>query len=197
MTRTRSSAWTFWTSRVILPAFDQDVRVPGRRFSIGPRLDYAINDNNTLVARYNFSRNTTENGGVGGFTLPSRATDSSNINHEMRFTESMIINPKTVNETRFSYEYAKRETVGTTPGAGIIVSGAFNGGGSQIANNFNKARRWELNNATTTSWGRIRSTLSSLVSGSAASTSKTVRQAITGQRSRLPDLRPPAAMPAT
>ncbi len=133
--------------------YEQDVRVPGRRLSIGPRLDYAINDKNTLVARYGFTRNTTDNGSVGGFTLPSRATNSVSTGHEIRLTESMIINPKTVNETRFSFNYDRRETMGTTPGAGIIVSGAFNGGGSQIGDNFNASKRWELNNATTTAWG--------------------------------------------
>lgn len=134
--------------------FDQDIRVPNRRFSISPRLDYALNDNNTLVARYSFTRNTSENQGIGGFTLPTRATESTSTSHEIRLTESMIINPKTVNETRFSYEYNNRETIGTAGAAGINVSGAFFGGGAQTGDNYNISKRWELNNATTTSLGK-------------------------------------------
>jgi len=133
---------------------DQEVRVPTRRFSISPRLDYAINDKNTLVARYSFTRNTSENQGIGGFVLPSRATESAVNSHELRLTESMIINPKTVNETRFQYQFDDRESVGTTLGAGINVTGSFFGGGSQTGQNFNRSKRWELNNATTTSWGK-------------------------------------------
>src|SRR5215204_2621429 len=60
----------------------QDVTVPTRRFSISPRLDYAINDKNTIVARYGFTRSTAENQGIGGFTLPSRAYDTTNTQHE-------------------------------------------------------------------------------------------------------------------
>lgn len=133
---------------------DQDIRVPNRRFSFSPRIDYAINDKNTLVGRYSFSHSTSENQGIGGFTLPSRATESSSNSHGVQLTESMIINAKTVNETRFSFDYNKRDSNGTTTGAGVIVSGAFNGGGSQIGQNFNTSKRWEINNATTTSFGK-------------------------------------------
>lgn len=133
---------------------DKDVRVPNRRFSISPRVDYAINDNNTLQARYSFNHNTSENNGVGGFSLASRATNSSSNNHTLQLTESMIINPRTVNETRFQYDYNKRDTFGSTAGVGLIVSGAFNGGGAQIGHNFTTTKRWEFNNNTTTSFGK-------------------------------------------
>ena len=39
----------------IIP-FTQEFRVPTRRFEFSPRLDYAINDKNTLVARYSFNK---------------------------------------------------------------------------------------------------------------------------------------------
>ena len=84
--------------------FQQELTIPNRRFSIGPRFDYAINDKNTLVARYSFSRTTTSNQGIGDFSLPSRAYATENISHEVRLTETAVINAKTVNETRFSYE---------------------------------------------------------------------------------------------
>ena len=134
--------------------FEQDVTVPSRRFSISPRIDFAINDNNTLVARYDFSRNTSENQGIGGFSLPDRAFDSSNVNHEIRLTESMIINPKTVNETRFQYEYSKREQNGDNSIPTINVASSFTGGGAQIGMNYNVNKRWELQNYTTTSAGK-------------------------------------------
>ena len=44
--------------------------VPRRNTGIGTRLDYAINTNHTLVARYNYNRSRTTNG-IGGFSLPS------------------------------------------------------------------------------------------------------------------------------
>lgn len=134
--------------------FFQDVTVPTRRFSISPRVDFAINDKNTLVARYGFSRSTAENQGIGGFTLLSRAYESSNTQHEINLTESMIINAKTVNETRFRYEFNKREQEGDNSIPTINVANAFTSGGSSIGLSYNQSNRWELQNYTTTSFGK-------------------------------------------
>jgi hypothetical protein len=134
--------------------FNQDVTVPTRRFSISPRVDFAINDKNTLVARYSFSRSTSDNQGIGGFSLLSRAFDSTNTQHELNLTESMIINAKTVNETRFRYEFNKREQNGDNTIPTINVSSAFTAGGSSIGLSFNRSNRWELQNYTTTSFGK-------------------------------------------
>lgn len=135
-------------------SFNQDVRVPTRRFSMSPRFDYAINDRNTIVGRYNFSRSTSENQGIGGFTLPSRATASTNTQHGFNLTESAIINAKTVNETRFQYEYNNREQEGDGTIPTINVAGSFNGGGSQVGLNYSRSKRWEIQNYTTTSFGK-------------------------------------------
>lgn len=134
--------------------FNEDVTVPTRRFSISPRVDFTINDKNFVNVRYGFTRSTSENQGIGGFSLASRATNSTNIQHDLNVTESMIINAKTVNETRFRYEFNKREQTGDNSVPTINVSNAFTGGGSQIGLNFNRTKRWELQNYTTTSLGK-------------------------------------------
>ncbi|QYO67037.1 TonB-dependent receptor [Leptolyngbya sp. 7M] len=132
----------------------QDIKVPSKRFSIGPRFDYAIDQNNTLVARYNFSRFTSENQGVGGISLLSRAFTTETTNHEFRLTETMIINPKTVNETRFEYSWSDREQLGDNSIPTVSVAEAFSGGGSQIGQSFNKQRSIEIQNFTTTTLGK-------------------------------------------
>ncbi len=130
--------------------FQEDFRLPTRRFSISPRFDYAINDKNTLVARYSFERSTQENQGIGGISLPTRAYATTNFSHELRLTETMIINPTTINETRFEYEFENREQNGDNTIPTVNVVDAFTGGGAQIGLNFNKANTWELQNYTTT-----------------------------------------------
>src|SRR5204862_1930620 len=50
--------------------FGEGFLVPRRNTNFNPRLDYAINTNNTLVGRYNYFRSRTDNQGVGGFNLP-------------------------------------------------------------------------------------------------------------------------------
>lgn len=133
--------------------FQQDITVPTKRLSISPRFDYQINSSNTLVARYSFTRLKSANQTIGGFSLPSLATTGSSNEHEFRLTETAIINPKTVNETRFEYSISRRNQTGDNSIPTINVSGAFVGGGSQIGNNFVNSNNFELQNYTTTSFG--------------------------------------------
>jgi Carboxypeptidase regulatory-like domain len=134
--------------------FREEFQLPNRRISVSPRFDYQINTNNTLVARYSFTRATIENQGIGDTSLQSRAYDTKNTEHEIRLTETMIINAKTVNETRFQYQFGKREQIGDNSVPTINVAAAFTGGGSQIGLSFNRANSWELQNYTTTTLGK-------------------------------------------
>jgi hypothetical protein len=143
--------------------FRQEFQIPTRRFNISPRFDYQINTNNTLVARYNFSKNSLNNQGIGDTSLESRAFSTKNTNHDIQLTETAIINPKTINETRFRYEIENRDQEGDNSIPTINVSAAFTGGGSQIGLSFNRVRNWELQNYTTTTLGRARSIQSSSV----------------------------------
>lgn len=132
---------------------NQDFRIPTRRFSISPRVDYQINDYNNFIVRYSFSRSNSENQGVYGFSLPTRGYSSQDTLHNIQITESYALNPRTVNETRIQYEYLKREQNGDNSIPTINVYNAFIGGGSQIGLSYNKAHRWEFQNYTTTSYG--------------------------------------------
>ncbi|MCU1290272.1 MAG: Cna protein B-type protein [Acidobacteria bacterium] len=133
--------------------FNEEFQVPNRRLSISPRFDYQINQNNTLVMRYSFTRASFKNQGISETSLPSRAYETENRQHEFRLTETMIINPKTINETRFQYEFNNREQTGDNSIPTISVPSAFVGGGSQIGLSFNRTNSWELQNYTTTSFG--------------------------------------------
>ena len=134
--------------------FQQEFPVPSRRLSISPRFDYQINTNNTLVARYSFTRFSLDNQGISEFSLPSRAYASKNTEHEFRLTETMILNPKTVNETRFEYSIENSSQNGDNSIPTINVSSAFSGGGAQIGNNYNHNKNFELQNYTTTTLGK-------------------------------------------
>lgn len=134
--------------------FLQDFTVPTRSLSIGPRIDYQINSKNTIIGRYRYSSREAENQGFGGFVLPSLATASNSSNHDVQLTETFIINPKTINETRFSFEKGRNETIGDNSIPTVSVSSAFTGGGAQSGFNFNDTTEWELQNYTTTSLGK-------------------------------------------
>jgi len=134
--------------------FTQDYRKPTRRFSISPRIDYAINDKNTLVVRYSYDRTKLDNQGIGDLSLISRASNTTSSGQDIRITETAILNAKSVNETRFGYSVDNRDQNGDNSIPTISVASAFTGGGASVGNSFNHDRSFELSNFTTTSFGK-------------------------------------------
>jgi hypothetical protein len=132
--------------------FNQTIQQPRRFMTFSPRFDYAINQNHTIVARYTYSRFSLENTGVGGFNLPSRAFNTGNNQHTFQITETAVLNPKVINETRFQFIRTANEQEGDNSVPTVQVLDAFTGGGSQIGLSFNRERRWELQNYTTATW---------------------------------------------
>ena len=122
--------------------------VPRRNMFFSPRLDYAINTNHTLVFRYNFNRSSTDDQGIGGFTLPERGFDTVSTNQNIQLTETAILNSTTINETRFQFSHGRNEQTGNNSVPALDVVGSFNSGGSQVGNSFNTRKLWELNNFT-------------------------------------------------
>ena len=126
-----------------------DAALTPRRFvTFSPRVDYAINNFHTLVARYSYSHSNLENNGVGGFSLPQRGYDSLFSSHNLQLTETAIINPTVINETRFQFTHSRNESLGDSSTAAVLVSGAFFGGSSQVGHAINTDQRWELSNFT-------------------------------------------------
>ena len=122
--------------------------VPRRNMFFSPRLDYAINTNHTLVARYNYNRFSADDQGIGGFILPERGFDIVSTNQNIQLTETAILNSTTINETRFQFSHSRNEQTGNNSVPALDVVGSFNGGGSQVGNSFNTRKLWELNNFT-------------------------------------------------
>ena len=126
----------------------ESVLTPRQITSFSPRFDYQINANHTLMARYSFWDSSNENQGVGGFNLQSRAFALSNTNHTVRVTETSVIGPSTINETRFQYVHELLDLRGDSSQPAVDVLQAFSGGGSQIGRSTHQADRWDLENYT-------------------------------------------------
>jgi hypothetical protein len=130
--------------------FGLAVLTPQTRTTFSPRFDYQLNKNNTLVGRYSYTHTARENSGVGDFNLLTRAFDTATTQHSFQLTETAILTPTIVNETRFQFTHSSREQEGDTSLPTIRVLDAFTGGGSQVGFSFNKENRWEIGNNT--SW---------------------------------------------
>jgi hypothetical protein len=134
--------------------FQQAILTPIRRTGFSARVDYAINDKNTLVARYSFNRGAQPVVGLSDLTLPSKAFAQDNTGHDIQLTETMIVSPTVVNETRFQLSLGRRNSNGDNSIPGISVSPDFIGGGANIGHSFNHDNRWELQNFTTWTHGK-------------------------------------------
>ena len=118
--------------------------VPKRNITFSPRFDYQINSNNTLIARYSYNHSTTDNAGVGGFSLPQRGYDSSSSSQNIQLTETSVLNATMINEVKFQFTHQRSENLAGTLIPALNVSNSFIGGGSQIGNTANTNNRWEL-----------------------------------------------------
>lgn len=121
--------------------------IPNRRTTFSPRVDYQLNANNTLVARYSYTHFNRVNG-VGGFSLESQEFSTANTEHSIQLTETAVINKKIVNETRFSFEHQSSGQNGNNAIPTINVADSFVDGGSSIGLSSNTENQIELQNNT-------------------------------------------------
>jgi hypothetical protein len=144
---------TILNSALTPTPFNLALLTPSKFFSFSPRFDYQLNPANTLVVRYSYSRNKANNIGAFDFSLPERAYDRSSNTQIVQLTETMIISPKLMNETRFQYNRNRSRQDGNNIPT-IVVQEAFNSGGSQIGLAHNNEDRWELQNYSMWTNGR-------------------------------------------
>ena len=133
--------------------FNSGIVTPIRDTTVSPRIDYAINANNTLTGRYSYSDRTSGNQGVGQFNLLSRATQMDSQDQTVQLTETAILNTTSINETRFMYDRSVTNQHGDSSQPAVNVQDAFTGGGAALSANFNRLGSYELANTTSLTRG--------------------------------------------
>ncbi|MBZ5602642.1 MAG: carboxypeptidase regulatory-like domain-containing protein [Acidobacteriia bacterium] len=101
---------------------------PNTFTNISPRVDYQLTTNITLQARYSLRKTDAENNGVGGISLPNSGSNNTGTNQQVQLTETWIVNPKTINETRYQYARNRSNNIGIDPELNIVVNSAFDSG---------------------------------------------------------------------
>jgi hypothetical protein len=125
-----------------------------RRTNLFPRVDYQLNDNNTLTLRYAFTHGTIDGAGISGFNLTSRGENRNYTINTVQVIETAVLGAGAVHESRFQYY---RNAFSTTPNdsePAIQVIGAFNGGGTPTGASSNIEQDYELQDITTIAHGR-------------------------------------------
>lgn len=134
-------------------ALQQSVRSPQSGYEMNFKLDRQLSKNHTLATRYGFQRDTRDNQGVGGFSLPGRAYSVSNAEDTFQVTETGVLNLHTVNETRFRFRRQNSDQSGGTTAPTVSVLDSFIDGGSPVGTSFDHQKRYELQNFTSWSHG--------------------------------------------
>ncbi len=126
-----------------------------KRLTIGSaRADWQINPNNALIFRYDLNQNKLTNQGIGGTNLPERGFNSNQTENSFRVTETVVVNPRTVNELRIGLTFNKIEQNATSNQPSIIVAGSFSSGGANSQNLSRREKRLEIADYLTTEIGK-------------------------------------------
>ena len=132
---------------------NQSVVTPQTRTNFSPRLDYTINPKNTLVVRYQYTNIALNDTGVGGFSLPSQGYKSTTGEQTVQATETAVISPTMINESRFQFMHSTTGDVAQSSAPTINVTDAFTNGGVSVGNSRNVDNKAEFTNAITITHG--------------------------------------------
>lgn len=127
---------------------------PQSRLDISPRVDLQLGANNTLSVRYLFDRQKETNSGVSQFALESQAYNVINHENTIQLSDTQVLGPNVINETRFQYTRDRDNQVAQSTDPTITVQGAFTGGGNNEGVVRDNQDRYELQNYTTAVKGR-------------------------------------------
>jgi len=126
---------------------------PQSRLDLSPRIDLQLTPNNTLTFRYMYNRQKSTNDGVSQFALQTQGYNTLNEENTLQVSDTQILGPKVVNETRFEYirDRDNQLPLFTTPT--ITVQGAFTGGGNNEGTIRDAQDHYELQNYTSAALG--------------------------------------------
>ncbi len=133
--------------------FNQSLKNPRTRTNFSPRLDYQLTASNTLTARYQFTERNETDDGVGQLALASQAYNVKNTEHTVQISDTQIVSPSVINETRFQYERQNNSQIAQNMQPTINVQGAFTGGGNRLGRATDTQNHYELQNYTSVSHG--------------------------------------------
>jgi len=127
--------------------FDEILKTPGRFLRLNPRVDYQLNNNNTLTVSYEVTNSHADNFGIGGYDVISRGYHVNYLDQTVQMTETALLG-RNINETRFQYFRTANQMTPNDFSPETQVLGSFRGGGSQIGQSADTQNNFELQNYT-------------------------------------------------
>jgi hypothetical protein len=139
---------TILNSSFDIVPFTQAVSNPSTRTNVSPRFDFQLTPNNTLMVRYQFTRNAEQNEGVGQFSLyPMQAYNLNDAEQTLQMSDTQVLGANVINETRFQYiREDNNQSPIVTPELTTAVLGAFTNGGNNVGKILDYENHFELQN---------------------------------------------------
>src|SRR5947209_5962046 len=130
---------------------NQGVFTPYKNENLNSNGQIFITANNSVSFLVNYNTNQFLNQGIGGATLPERASNFKGHNWNFQLSERAIVNPRLTSEVRFFMFHNQNSTLPVTEAVAINVLDAFNSGGAQNRTrrrgtfyNFGNTIRWTV-----------------------------------------------------
>jgi hypothetical protein len=129
--------------------FSDAVVVPWTQHYFRSVFDYQVNKSHSLSAQYIYIPTSRENVGIGEYSLPSRAYETSDSQHILRLTERAIFKSRIINQTLFQFSRTRLNQNADNSIPTIEVLDAFVDGGTQVGDGGIDNDRIDLSNHTT------------------------------------------------
>ena len=130
------------------------VASPSSRTAIRPRVDLQLSNTNVLSIRYQRWSRSNTNDGIGQFSLPSQAYDSTGTSQGVQISDTQVVSSRTVMQNRFQYRHSNNDQLPFSTDPAVHVIGAFTGGGSSQGTSQNTSDRYELQSLISMSLGK-------------------------------------------
>lgn len=114
-----------------LGSFAQTLANPTHHFFGSGRVFHDLTNGDQFWVGYSYEHRSAENQNAGGTTLPSAATNTHFLEHEINVSFLHQISPHWMNQIRFLVGHYDNATASVTSDPQVTVSGLFTAGGAQ------------------------------------------------------------------
>src|SRR5215475_5091453 len=136
------------TANSIIPRVIESISNPRTRTNFNPRIDVQLTPTNSFTARYQITHDSEQNSGLGTFSLPSIAYNLNETEHTVQLSDTQILSPRMVNETRFQFQREINHQLPLGIGPLVDVQQSFSFGQSSEGLVRTTQNNYELQNHT-------------------------------------------------
>ena len=104
---------------------------PNSQALVSVNLTHQYSDSTLIAVTPSYEYEASDNRGVGGTTLVSAGTNFRHHEQQVRYTQQTSLSSKLINQFQILVGHEREPTASVTEARGIVVAGAFTGGGAQ------------------------------------------------------------------